>query len=344
MLECYIQCNYNENDAAQLYAERYMERSQPHKSIFRRIKDNLIAEGAFVIKREKKYNKPDKEETTLEVIGAVTINPRISSRQIENEIGVKRSTALHILKSAKFRPYTFRKVPQMQPGDNERRLQFCHWYNNEIVQNALFFKNIIWTDEAYVSSCGIFNRHNEHWWSDVNPHQEVEIQRQGRFGFNVWCAIKDNRVLAYTIFEGTLTSQKYFDILNNFIVEGFLDNISLDQRRNIYFQHDGAPPHKSRMICNLLNINFGEKWIGTNGPIRWPPRSPDLSPLDFFFWGHVKNELYKKPRNNIEELRNNFIECVNSIPHIAFYNTVNSVRKRCELCIGNNGERFENML
>ncbi|KAJ4442689.1 hypothetical protein ANN_04278 [Periplaneta americana] len=29
-----------------------------------------------------------------------------------------------------------------------------------------------------------------------------------------------------------------------------------------------------------------------NGPTRWPPRSPDITPLDFFLWGYVKNEVY----------------------------------------------------
>jgi len=31
-----------------------------------------------------------------------------------------------------------------------------------------------------------------------------------------------------------------------------------------------------------LHSQFPEKWIGTNGPLSWPPRSPDLTPLDFF--------------------------------------------------------------
>jgi hypothetical protein len=26
--------------------------------------------------------------------------------------------------------------------------------------------------------------------------------------------------------------------------------------------------------------------------ILWPPRSPDLSPPDFFLWGHLKDTVY----------------------------------------------------
>ncbi|KAJ8960985.1 hypothetical protein NQ318_020289, partial [Aromia moschata] len=31
-----------------------------------------------------------------------------------------------------------------------------------------------------------------------------------------------------------------------------------------------------------LNSEFNEHWIGRDGPILWPPRSPDLTILDFY--------------------------------------------------------------
>ena len=40
--------------------------------------------------------------------------------------------------------------------------------------------------------------------------------------------------------------------------------------------------------CNhqlKLNRVYREKWIGRGGPVAWPPRSPDLTPLDFSFGG-----------------------------------------------------------
>lgn len=30
-------------------------------------------------------------------------------------------------------------------------------------------------------------------------------------------------------------------------------------------------------------IHLGENWIAMNEPIKWPPGSPDLSTLDFFY-------------------------------------------------------------
>ena len=39
-----------------------------------------------------------------------------------------------------------------------------------------------------------------------------------------------------------------------------------------------------------MNAIFDEKWIGRGGPVAWPPRSPDLTPPDYFLWGFVKEK------------------------------------------------------
>ena len=51
---------------------------------------------------------------------------------------------------------------------------------------------------------------------------------------------------------------------------------------NIYFQLDGAPAHWGLMVRETLHAEFPDRWIGRDGPIVWPARSPDITPLDFF--------------------------------------------------------------
>ena len=50
----------------------------------------------------------------------------------------------------------------------------------------------------------------------------------------------------------------------------------------VIFKQDGAPPHFSCFVTDVLNERFPDAWIGRDGPIPWPSRSPDLSPVDFF--------------------------------------------------------------
>ena len=65
--------------------------------------------------------------------------------------------------------------------------------------------------------------------------------------------------------------------------------------------HDGAPPHFSRITRQYLNDHSG-KWVGRNGAVAWPPRSPDLNPIDLYLWGQVKNEVYSTRVTDVDEL------------------------------------------
>lgn len=79
-----------------------------------------------------------------------------------------------------------------------------------------------------------------------------------------------------------VTGDKYLEILMNQVVP------QLQQQPNsldLYFQQDGALPHYSRAVCEYLDETFPVKWTGQRGPIDWPPRSPDLTPVDFFSFG-----------------------------------------------------------
>ena len=41
--------------------------------------------------------------------------------------------------------------------------------------------------------------------------------------------------------------------------------------------------HLKRRTIDLLKGEFGERVISRNGPVEWPPRSCDLTPMDFFY-------------------------------------------------------------
>ena len=82
----------------------------------------------------------------------------------------------------------------------------------------------------------------------------------------------------------------------------FLEYVPLHVRQNIWFQHDGAPPHFTRAVRGHLDRRFGQSWIGSDGPIAWPAPSLDLTPLEHFLWGHMKSFVYKTPVDSEEDL------------------------------------------
>ncbi|GFV57058.1 uncharacterized protein TNCV_2931811 [Trichonephila clavipes] len=95
-----------------------------------------------------------------------------------------------------------------------------------------------------------------------------------------------------------------------------------------------------------LQATFPGGWIGRGGPIAWPARSPDLSPLDFFLWGFLKGLVYETPVATPEDLVGRIVEaagCVRDIPGI-FEKVRCSMQRRCQACLDASGKNFEHLL
>ena len=58
---------------------------------------------------------------------------------------------------------------------------------------------------------------------------------------------------------------------------------------------------------------FGDRVIALFHRVEWPPRSPDLTPCDFFLWGHLKDKVFTTPPANIQELRARIVDEVNHL-------------------------------
>ena len=55
------------------------------------------------------------------------------------------------------------------------------------------------------------------------------------------------------------------------------------------------------MISQSIESDTGRKTT----KYQWPPHSPDLNPLDYYFWNEIQNKVFegrRKPFANIEEL------------------------------------------
>jgi len=103
----------------------------------------------------------------------------------------------------------------------------------------------------------------------------------------------DDMLIGPFILDDHMTGQNYLDSLQNELPKQ-LKEIPVATRIAMYFQHDGAPSHYTRHVMQHLNDTFPNRWIGRVSTINWPPRSPDLTPLDFSLWGLMKSEVYRK--------------------------------------------------
>ncbi|KAJ4448542.1 hypothetical protein ANN_10560 [Periplaneta americana] len=112
---------------------------------------------------------------------------------------------------------------------------------------------------------------------------------------------------------------------------GSAEDTPLINRQHIHSLHDGAPVHFSRTARRYLDRRIPDRWIGRGGPIAWPPRSPDLNPLDFYLWGHLKSLVYSSPVPDLESLRNRIVACSEDIRNTpgVWDRVRRSMRHRC---------------
>uniref|UniRef100_A0A1B6BYI4 Tc1-like transposase DDE domain-containing protein n=1 Tax=Clastoptera arizonana TaxID=38151 RepID=A0A1B6BYI4_9HEMI len=123
-----------------------------------------------------------------------------------------------------------------------------------------FLKNVIFSDVATFHVNGTVNRHNCRMWGSQPPHEFIEHQRDTP-KVNVWCGLMHDRVIGPFIFiEKTINGDIYCFMLEEYV---FLHlNDIVEEKGLCYFQQDGAPPHFSLRMCEVLNAQLGNRWIG----------------------------------------------------------------------------------
>jgi len=114
----------------------------------------------------------------------------------------------------------------------------------------------------------------------------------------------------------------------------------------MYFQHDGAPPHYIRHVKDHLTESFPNRWLGRGGPIPWPPRSPDLTPLDYYLWGHMKTLVYESKVDSRAALRDRIFAAAEHIRNhpINIGSATQSLLMGAWNCIAAGGGHFEQLL
>lgn len=336
MLLIYGETQKNAVAATALYAERYPDRVVPARNYFRRLENQFR-----MVRGDPEQRFIIDEETEINVLARVQIEQTVSLRQISSELEISYESVKRILHKHKFKSFKYQLHQHLYENDYARRTEYCTW----ILQNNLqpLERLILFSDESRFTNLGLFNRQNTRYWSQENQRLFRGGNFQDRFGFNVWLGIIGTNIIGPIIFEGPLTGARYLGFLQNEI-EGFLEELPLNLERSMYFQQDGAPPHNSRIVIDYLQDRFGENLITTNGPVRWPPRSPDLTPMDYFIWGYLKNFVYSTPITTREDMELRLRRGVDSITPQQLTRVFENNRRRVQKCLDMGGQHFEHLM
>lgn len=334
------ECNRIKSRTCRTFNERYPHLRSMNRQKFDRIEANFLSNFRRNPGRNRQHYIGEDEINVINILGYFTAYPHASIRMAQDNLNISRGSIQRILARNKWHPYAQRKVHELRDGDRTRRTEFCEWLLVRIQEDPGILNKILWSDESKFTRQGIINRKQCHFWAGDNPHFYREAQFQYEFSFNVFAVIGFGRSFYY-IYNEKLTAERYIAIIRE-VVADILNQLP---NNDFWYQLDGAPAHSTYPVNREITALFEDRWIGPNGPWLWPARSPDLTPVDFFLWGHIKNIVYSTQINTREELeqrvRNTFRELDAEIIRKA---TTDEVKKRLLKCLEADGGHFEHLL
>ncbi|GFX90878.1 putative DD41D transposase [Trichonephila clavipes] len=191
-------------------------------------------------------------------------------------------------------------------NNESTRRRFVEWAQNEIAVVPDFHKRILFSDEAHFWLNGYINKRNCRIWSEANPQVYAETLLHSE-KLTVWCALWAGGIIGPYFFKNdeshnvTVNGDRYRAMITNF----FIPELNNHDVQELWFQQDGATCHTTRATIDLLKDTFGDRLISRFGPVNWPRRSCDLTPLDYFLWGYVKALVYADKPQTPDHLEDN---------------------------------------
>ena len=164
-------------------------------------------------------------------------------------------------------------------------------------------------------------------------YQEIFLgEKTAKIGVMVWACINSDGELLYHIFKESVKADSYHDMLQS--------KFSLMNMKKYWFMQDGAGPHYANKVKNMLNKKYPRRWIGKGSYFQtWQPRSPELTPCDFFLWGYLKHRIALRRPSSKNELIETVKKEFEAIPRERIALACRSVTSRMEKCLDVEGSQ-----
>ncbi|CAG4981412.1 unnamed protein product [Colias eurytheme] len=341
MILLYGECQYNTRQTVKTYAERYPKRNCPSTttimSVIQRLRENgpIIPKlGSYLSTSSSKLSK--EERFKERVFDYFARNPTASLRMASNKLDKPPNALQRLLSESNKFKYIKKQPLQISDENMPVRKAYCEWLMSKLDRDATFTSNIIWTDESTFTFSGMINRHGTSYWKSKRGNT-----------INVWAGICGDDIIGPIFYERDLSEMKCLKIINR-SVSDFIDKRPLTEHGNFWF-HLNETEEEMNKVKERLTELFEDRWIGTNGPVRWPTQSPDLSPVNFFLWELITERVYDNDHDvetmTLDKLQDKISEAFEEVQELALEGDImtkmrEDIVKRCKSCIAEDGGLF----
>ena len=317
IIEFYYQNSCSVRNVHRALLPFYDRHSRPSEQSIRKIVTKFRTKFTLLdIKPPTRLRTVRSEENIAAVSASVTEDREMSIRRRSQQLGLCYSTTWKILrKDLGVKPFKIQLVQELKPADLPQRRIFGEWALGKLAEDPLFYRKIVFSDEAHFWLNGYVNKQNCRIWSEDQPEALQQLPMHPEKA-TVWCGLWAGGIIGPYFFKDdanrsvTVNGERYRAMITNF----FLPEMEVLDLHDMWFQQDGATCHTARETMAQLRGEFGEQLISRFGPVNWPPRSCDLTPLDYFLWGYVKANVYRDKPASIDALEANIHAFIREIP------------------------------
>ena len=93
-------------------------------------------------------------------------------------------------------------------------------------------------------------------------------------------------------------------------------------------------------ILDVLRPVFEDRIINRRADVVWRPRNCDLTPLDCYLWGAVKDKCYADKPETIVALKDNICEAIGEVQLHTINNVLKNWTNRVGYCMASRGSHL----
>ncbi|KAG0907037.1 hypothetical protein G6F60_009226 [Rhizopus arrhizus] len=197
---------------------------------------------------------------------------------------ISKRSVRRLLRKLGFKSGIKKHKPFISYTNQKKRIKWCRDKASWTVED---WKSVVFSNETNINVWGAdgircYGKQVEQSWRSF--HADQTMKHGGGSIMLSGCITSRGPGYARRVYDDAMDSQVYTHILSITYRES-LAYYGL-KHRDVLFQHDNDPKHKSRHT---------NKWISDNeiSALKdWPPQSPDLNPIEYV-WRQLKSKLLR---------------------------------------------------
>ncbi|GFY10401.1 DUF4817 domain-containing protein [Trichonephila clavipes] len=232
----------------------------------------------------------------MEAIASEAASGTSSAREAARRLGLPPSSVRNILRRIlQLYPYKLQSCHELLPADTAQREAFAKWAFSKMEQDPTWV----------LTSCGQMKLISRFMvtLTTITVAFGLPLIHVRPF-FETQCPV--NGWLTETV-----NAQRYLTPLRETVVPCLIQRCQIS---NVTSMQDGVTSHTANPVKTFLIQTFGEdRIVSRRCRYPWPPRSPDLTPADFWLWGYLKSRVYLSGPSSLSELKDAIRREVSSI-------------------------------